>query len=290
MSDLLVTPPNINDRRAARTTRAAGAWLYFSIPGAVSALASYAIGVLHGNWDFFTYSGTHGFHDHLERHAYLLIIETAVFGVCTLGVVRWMRASRNVTLVALLLNVGIPLLWGFYVSTNLRVLRAPNAHGERVFWAIAIAAAAMVGWLILTKAKGWRWAALAPAALIGWVDTSVAGKSAAMPADVIAALLLGAVGFVFALSFERKPAVQTASTDVAVANSDRTNTMAIIAFVSVWFISIVGIVLGHMALSEIRRTGERGRGLAIAALVLGYASVALLAVIGIALAVAASHR
>lgn len=56
---------------------------------------------------------------------------------------------------------------------------------------------------------------------------------------------------------------------------DRTNTLAIVSFVSSFVISIAGIVTGHMALRQIRRTGEGGRGLAIAGLVIGYASVAV---------------
>ena len=38
--------------------------------------------------------------------------------------------------------------------------------------------------------------------------------------------------------------------------------------------SILAVVFGHMALGQIRRTGQSGRGLAIAGLVLGYLGVA----------------
>lgn len=50
----------------------------------------------------------------------------------------------------------------------------------------------------------------------------------------------------------------------------RTNTMAIVAFVCSFVVSIVAIILGHVALAQIKRTGEDGRGFAVAALVLGY--------------------
>jgi len=56
-----------------------------------------------------------------------------------------------------------------------------------------------------------------------------------------------------------------------------TNGLAIAAFVSVWFVSILGIILGHVALSQIRRSGEGGHGLAVAALVLGYVFFGLVA-------------
>jgi len=38
----------------------------------------------------------------------------------------------------------------------------------------------------------------------------------------------------------------------------------------------VGIVLGHISLAQIKRTGEQGRGLAIAGLVIGYIFTGLL--------------
>jgi uncharacterized protein YacL len=50
----------------------------------------------------------------------------------------------------------------------------------------------------------------------------------------------------------------------------RYNVLAIVSLVSAFFISLVAIITGHIALSQIKRTGEQGRGLAIAGLVLGY--------------------
>jgi hypothetical protein len=76
-----------------------------------------------------------------------------------------------------------------------------------------------------------------------------------------------------------------------VAAAAKTNTLAIIAFVASFFISIVGIVLGHIALSQIKTTGEGGRGLAIAALVIGYVSVAFSVIFVVAfIAAAAANR
>jgi peptidyl-prolyl cis-trans isomerase B (cyclophilin B) len=42
-----------------------------------------------------------------------------------------------------------------------------------------------------------------------------------------------------------------------------------------FFISLGAIITGHIALSQIKRTGEGGRGLAIAGLVLGYIGLVL---------------
>ena len=58
----------------------------------------------------------------------------------------------------------------------------------------------------------------------------------------------------------------------------KTNTLAIVALISSFFISLLGVILGHVALGQIKRTGEGGRGLAIAALVIGYVSIAISAV------------
>ncbi|MDY0911698.1 DUF4190 domain-containing protein [Rathayibacter festucae] len=55
--------------------------------------------------------------------------------------------------------------------------------------------------------------------------------------------------------------------------SDRYNILAIIGFIASFFIAIVGIVLGFIALSQIKRTGEKGRGLAIAAVVIGFVAI-----------------
>jgi hypothetical protein len=53
------------------------------------------------------------------------------------------------------------------------------------------------------------------------------------------------------------------------------NTMAIVGFILSFFISIVGIILGFVALSQIKKTGEQGRGLAIAAIIIGFAEIVL---------------
>lgn len=71
---------------------------------------------------------------------------------------------------------------------------------------------------------------------------------------------------------------QTVSAPLVVANN-RTNPLAIVALVTplVGF-GIAGIICGHIALNQIKQTQENGRGLAIAGLALGYASVAFVAI------------
>lgn len=50
----------------------------------------------------------------------------------------------------------------------------------------------------------------------------------------------------------------------------KTNTLAIVSLVLAFFVSLGAVICGHIALGQIKRTGEGGRGLAIAGLVLGY--------------------
>lgn len=54
-----------------------------------------------------------------------------------------------------------------------------------------------------------------------------------------------------------------------------TNTLAIIALVAAFVLSPAAVIMGHLAMTQIKRTGEDGRQLAIAALVIGYVGVFL---------------
>ena len=53
------------------------------------------------------------------------------------------------------------------------------------------------------------------------------------------------------------------------------NVLAIVSLVLAFFFSIVGVILGFISLSQIKRTGEQGRGLAIAAIIVGCAEIVL---------------
>lgn len=64
----------------------------------------------------------------------------------------------------------------------------------------------------------------------------------------------------------------------------RTNSMAIAALIAGWNFFPLGIIFGHIALSQIKRTGEGGRGFAIAGLVLGYLTLAAVAIVAIIIA------
>jgi short subunit fatty acids transporter len=59
----------------------------------------------------------------------------------------------------------------------------------------------------------------------------------------------------------------------------RTNALAIVALVISFFFWPVGLVCGHIARRQIARSGESGRGLATAALVIGYLEFAFVALL-----------
>lgn len=59
----------------------------------------------------------------------------------------------------------------------------------------------------------------------------------------------------------------------------QTNTLAIAALVCAFVFAPLGIVFGHLSLSQIKKSGEEGRGLAIAGLVIGYLVTVLTALI-----------
>jgi hypothetical protein len=59
-----------------------------------------------------------------------------------------------------------------------------------------------------------------------------------------------------------------------------TNTLAIISLVtSLLGIGLAGVICGHMALSEIRKSSESGHGLAIAGLIIGYVQIVGVAIL-----------
>lgn len=55
----------------------------------------------------------------------------------------------------------------------------------------------------------------------------------------------------------------------------RTNNMAVASLVCAFLFAPLGIVFGHISLSQIKRNGEQGRGMAVAGLVIGYVLTAL---------------
>ena len=87
------------------------------------------------------------------------------------------------------------------------------------------------------------------------------------------------------MTLDQQPA--TAQGPVAPADLRPTNALAIVALVASFFVPLAGIVCGHLALAQIRRTGEQGHGMALAGTVIGYAltGIVVLVAIGYVLAI-----
>lgn len=71
------------------------------------------------------------------------------------------------------------------------------------------------------------------------------------------------------------PAQQPAAAP-APAPAEKWNVLSIIAFIIVFFgFSLISIILGFIGLNQIKKTGERGRGLALWAIILGFVSIVI---------------
>lgn len=72
---------------------------------------------------------------------------------------------------------------------------------------------------------------------------------------------------------------------------EKWNVLSIVAFVlSLVGFNIVAIVLGFIGLNQVKKTGERGRGLALAAIIIGFVSIVIIIIWVIAVvAVVASN-
>lgn len=68
----------------------------------------------------------------------------------------------------------------------------------------------------------------------------------------------------------------------------KTNAVAMVAIVFVFFNPIAGLVLAHIALIQIKRTGENGRSSALVAAVLGWILSGVLIVVLLGTLVAGS--
>lgn len=60
-------------------------------------------------------------------------------------------------------------------------------------------------------------------------------------------------------------------------NLAATNTFAVVAIILAFIQPIAAVVFGHIGMSQIKKNGDAGRGLAITALIVGYCSIAMLA-------------
>lgn len=75
----------------------------------------------------------------------------------------------------------------------------------------------------------------------------------------------------------------------APAQTDKTNVLAIVGIILAFFVPLVGVILGFVARSQIKRTGEKGSGLALAAIIVGLAIIVIYVIGVIVFSVAAAN-
>ncbi|WP_168203701.1 DUF4190 domain-containing protein [Humibacter ginsenosidimutans] len=211
-------------------------------------------------------------------------------------------ASRVISIV--LLVVGV-----FFVFTAFDLLRGnPDLHSPGPFllpstgalmpiWRIAFgvslvlgAAALTSGWILIRRLRASTWGlvavsllgllgVLAPSAMIAIVFAFILG--------IVVPIIVAVVAEVISRSSTRSGqlAAEAASPVIgaqpATQQVEQTNGLAIAALIVVFFSSVVGLILGHVALSQIKRTGQPGHGLALAAVIIGWAVVGLVIVIAL---------
>ncbi|MDM7888794.1 DUF4190 domain-containing protein [Curtobacterium sp. RHCJP20] len=69
--------------------------------------------------------------------------------------------------------------------------------------------------------------------------------------------------------------------------TERYNVLAIVGFILAFVVNIAGLVVSIIALSQVKRTGERGRGLALAGVIISAISL-LFSIISIVVVIAAA--
>lgn len=82
------------------------------------------------------------------------------------------------------------------------------------------------------------------------------------------------------------PAAPQYAPQYAAAPAQRTNVLAIISMIAsivglftYGVLSIAGVIMGHISLKQIKRTGESGRGMALAGLIVGYVGIGIYVVV-----------
>lgn len=160
-------------------------------------------------------------------------------------------------------------------------------------------ALAFASWGLSRPFTGPGWFGLAPIVAGAAISTGISqsyeflGYSVASIGSVVALVFAFAAAIALPLLVERRAfaqivaqrreqslaasAFQPAMTAVPTGG---TNTPALLSLIfGLLGSGVVPIVLGHVALSQIRRTGETGRGMAIAGIVLGWVGIA--AIVGV---------
>jgi type IV pilus assembly protein PilA len=83
------------------------------------------------------------------------------------------------------------------------------------------------------------------------------------------------------------PAYEPYSNQPGASSTGRLNPLAVVSLVtSILPLYLVGVITGHIALSQTKRTGDRGHGVALAGVILGYIGIAVSLIVGVLMAIA----
>ena len=236
--------------------------------------------------------------------ATLIADAVAVFGVWQAGVAGGTRqAFRVLGLVIALLSPVLDVVVLLSDATNSYAFYFGVARGAFLL----LPALTVLAWLVATGLPGRAYftlfiagAAGLLANTFGYAASGLVGILLSAAGIVGAVLVANSVGGGPARSAAAAPASAgpylgnysgSDAAYTAIARPQTTNGFAVSALIfGLIGGTILPIVFGHVALAQIGRTGERGRGMAIAGLILGYLSLTIVIIIVIVVAVAAANR
>jgi hypothetical protein len=148
---------------------------------------------------------------------------------------------------------------------------------------------AFLAWVLVSGYPGRSFAALPIVFVLAVLSLFVGRNGYGSSPLVIIGTLLDVGGVVLSLLVatrlaQRSSTVQSyadpASGTFPTGGASRTNTLSVLALIfGLLGGTVLPIVFGHIARSQIRRTGETGDGLALAGLILGYISSSVVVVI-----------
>ncbi|MET4160028.1 DUF4190 domain-containing protein [Agromyces sp. PvR057] len=229
--------------------RAAGAVLWAIALACWMASVAVPLALMYQNWS--TILATQGW------------LAAASFGFATAGAI----ASASTTA----RRVGSAVILLVALASVLAVIVFGGGYFGR-YLALSGAVLLFCAWAISRPIRGAGWAAIAFTVVGGFgVDVTLLGLLLGLGLVVLSVVLarVWSNG-----SVRRRWRASGPSPAGASASAGATNPLAIAAFICAFFFGIPAVVLGHVALTRITRTGEGGRGLAVAALVLGYLGIA----------------
>jgi hypothetical protein len=197
-------------------------------------------------------------------------------------------ARKSWSLVLVSIN---PVLIGlnlFLALTNAFFFYSSPVYSLSLLLSGLVPVFAFLAWVLVAGYPGRAFAALPIVFVFAVLSFFVGGRGYNSAQLVIIATLLDVGGVVLALLLARRlarryPNAQSVGNQSSVTFSPgagRTNALSILALIfGLLGGTVLPIVLGHIARSQIRRTGESGDGLALAGLILGYVSSSVVVVI-----------